>query len=45
MNGVEKFGPYTVIRTVRFDNPAFPQFTVMRAGKIIGRSLSALEIM
>ena len=40
---MEKFGPYTVIPTVRFDNPAFPQFTVMRAGKIIGRSLSALD--
>lgn len=40
---MEKFGPYTVIQTVRFDNPAWPQFTVMRAGRIIGKSLSALD--
>lgn len=39
----ERFGPYTVVRTVRLDNPAFPQFTVMRAGRIVGRSLSALD--
>lgn len=40
---MEKFGPYTVIQTVRFDNPSWPQFTVMRGGRIIGRSLSALD--
>lgn len=40
---MEKFGPYTVVETVRLDNPRFPQFTVMRGGKIIGRSLSALD--
>lgn len=43
MNGVEKFGPYTVIRTIRLDNAAFPQFTVMRGERIIGRSLSAVD--
>lgn len=43
MNESQTFGPYTVLRTVRFDNPAFPQFTVMRGGKIVGRSLSALD--
>lgn len=39
----EKFGPYTVVRTVRLDNARFPQFTVMRGGQIIARSLSALD--
>lgn len=39
----ERFGPYTVVRTVRMDNPRFPQFTVMRRDRIIGRSLSALD--
>jgi len=41
---MQKFGPYTVHRTIRLDNPAWPQFTVMREGKIIGRSLSALDL-
>lgn len=44
MNGVEKFGPYTVIQSVRLDNPRFPQFTILRGGQIIGRSLSALDL-
>ena len=39
----QTFGPYTVVSTFRLDNPAFPQYTVMRDGKIIARSLSALD--
>ena len=41
---MQKFGPYTVHATIRHDNPAWPQFTVMRAGRIIGRSVSALDL-
>lgn len=41
---MEKFGPYTVHRTIRLDNPAFPQYTIMRKGAIIGRSLSAVDL-
>ena len=44
MNGVEKFGPYTVIQTVRISNPRWPQFTIIRDGRIVGRSLSAVDL-
>ncbi len=35
-----KLGPYTVVATLRPDNPAFPRYLIFRGEKLVGKQFS-----
>lgn len=37
-------GPYTVRQSPRFDNPAWPVYTILKNDKIIGKSFSIPDL-
>lgn len=39
-----QLGPYTVRCTMRADNPAFPNYTIMRGAVFIGRQFSMPQL-
>ena len=39
-----RIGPYTVKQAVRPDNPAFPQYLILRDGQLIGKSFSVPDL-